>query len=301
MGIANPREKPLPLAVRTWNQLRDKLKGAGAMGDSKDEYLRADMWTIKEGINLLAGQDVYTDDDTIKDGLPSEIRDFAINLEWHTLRAQKAGMLQVVYEPHGNNHLDKVLYRHVRPKEFITWANQKGFPIPIELGGLLHGIQIERDKFSKAWDDAIMADKIKLKITEIESAKLNSAEEFQHKEALLQEMRCEIDRLLAGEQQSPPLEVTQHVTVDSVNPRRGRRARLRDTECLIIYRKHYIEGLSIARLSNDYNWRDSPFADNPTAETAKSRIKSAIKRGRDITPFRDRPEIDTKLAETGSK
>jgi hypothetical protein len=83
---------------------------------------------------------------------------------------------------------------------------------------------------------------------------------------------------------------SQNLTVSTV--RRGRKKTLDDMGCLKIYRQHYQGGISIKSLAEGFNWVDSPFADNPVFETARDRIKVAIKRGRKLTPLHDRPAKD---------
>jgi hypothetical protein len=74
---------------------------------------------------------------------------------------------------------------------------------------------------------------------------------------------------------------------------RGRKQKLSDMECLKIYRQHYDEGVSISKLSKTFDWENSPFADNPVFETAKGRINTALKRGRELTPPRARSAKDS--------
>ncbi|WP_428567040.1 MAG: hypothetical protein ACP59X_07235 [Solidesulfovibrio sp. DCME] len=73
---------------------------------------------------------------------------------------------------------------------------------------------------------------------------------------------------------------------------RGRKPTLDDMECLRIYRQHYQEGKPIEALAKEYDWLNSPFADNPVFETAKSRINNALKRGRKLTLPHARPAND---------
>lgn len=75
---------------------------------------------------------------------------------------------------------------------------------------------------------------------------------------------------------------------------KGRKKVLSDMECVRIYRIHYKDGgPSIATIANEYNWKESPYKDDPASESTKtSRIKEAIKRGRAQTPPKDRPQSD---------
>ncbi len=74
---------------------------------------------------------------------------------------------------------------------------------------------------------------------------------------------------------------------------KGRKKVLTDMECLKIYRLHFIEGLSIANIAKEFNWKDSSYKDNPPSKnTTESRIKKAIICGRKLTPPKDRPLSD---------
>lgn len=84
------------------------------------------------------------------------------------------------------------------------------------------------------------------------------------------------------------------IAVKNTKPslRRGRKPTLDDMECLRIYRQHYQEGKQIEAIAKEYNWLNSPFADTPKFETAKSRINKALVRGRELTPHHARPTND---------
>ncbi|MEL7641678.1 MAG: hypothetical protein AAGU21_18745 [Solidesulfovibrio sp.] len=74
---------------------------------------------------------------------------------------------------------------------------------------------------------------------------------------------------------------------------RGRKQKLSDMECLRLYRLHYSgDRPSIAKIANEYNWKDSPYMDTTSDNTKRDRIKKAIIRGRAQTPPRDRPLSD---------
>jgi len=99
------------------------------------------------------------------------------------------------------------------------------------------------------------------------------------------------DALIAEAEMEEPEEGTINNATSS--PCRGRKQKLDDMECLKIYRQHYEDnGLSIATLAKEYDWSNSPFADTPKFETAKSRINKALKRGHELTPPHARPAKD---------
>ena len=100
---------------------------------------------------------------------------------------------------------------------------------------------------------------------------------------------CPAERDLNNTQDAP-----KGISIESPipSPHRGRKSTLDNMECIKIYRLHYQEGKKIEAIAKEYNWLNSPFADSPKFETAKSRINKALVRGRELTPHHARPTND---------